>query len=524
MPKLRDRIARLLLANTPSPVEKPSEDDKAAQEAGSYVSPWFGKVDMRIGTYNRDRIPQSTYDLMECDPIIALALEIRTLALVGIDWSVNGPNPRVNKYIQAVLEPIMPTIIRNCAHRGAARGCAPVELVWESAPSVISYMPTSGRPATSTAPSPVTVNMADEIPGSAEDQPATDRGPGTPTIKPSEITETVTGYRIAKFKPLSLTQVYEILMDGNENFAGFRCVTPNVDLRVEEGSCFLFTHNPWPSLSPFYGQGDFRRVYDAWYRKQFLDDCYLNYLQRFATPTTIVTYPEGATADGTNNKDVADSIALQLTKGGAATCTLPAALSDEPQWSVDFKEPQNARKLYDDALNFYNQQMLRGMLIGDKMVTSVGAVGSYALSQTHFDVFILAVQGLLAEILNSINKQLVPLIVRYTFGPDEPSPMVESPGVSDHNREVLEQLLVPALRSGSMHIDVSSVADRLGLPIVSATERPMRSNVVVNQPTNPSQGTQPMNAEEQARAALVQLAEAAQALRLTLAGETDALD
>ncbi len=593
------------------PIKSPSTEDKAAQQAGSYSTPWFGNVDARIGSYSQDKISQDTYDLMEADPVVGLALEIKTLALVPVEWSVSGPNPRTNAYVQAVLEPIMPSIIRNCVHRGAARGALPVELVWEWAKTSVSYVPNADptdelvsqgwpelptdagwpdtakavavpgsvpeAPADAATPASKAETMAEGLqldgtttnsnssdwrmvqpgantdkqgypgPGEADDQGSTEGAfnvfPFIPRRKAQTdpIDEIVEGYRIAKFKPLSLKQVYSILMDGNENFAGFRCVSPNVDLKVEDGSCFLYVHNPWPSISPFYGQADLRRAYDAWYRKNFLDDCFMNYLQRFATPPVLVKFPEGSTG-GVDNKTIADGIALSLSSGGAVTASIPVSDPTSPQWSIEIVTPtagSNGHDVYQVALDYYNTQILRGMLMGDKTATTSGGASGMnagAIAETHFDVFVMGEQGLLQEVMTAINKQIVPLIVRYTFGEDEPSPQVESFGIADKDKDKMMDLLAAALRGGAstVELDVAALAERYGVPIKVKTQEPLKvsetiqgtsvpvmpgspqaeapaesidSAPVVSAPTDPGSGTASIDASEGALAAMIKRTE-----------------
>ena len=572
MPSWLDRLRNAGLAFAGGASSTPSTEDTVAQEAGSHAGPQWGNTDARIGTYNLDTIAQDTYDLMEADPVIGLGLELRTLGLTASDWSCQGPDPKVAAYVEAVLEPIMPTLLRNCVFHGALRGCLPAELVWEKATTNVSYkespvedpktgalVDADGKPwdhfqnAAPAAPpdgsAPAQLALAADpaakesvdpeagaevqgdnnspAPKDAANIAAIAKAVGAPKPPPppppapkiaksKTVEEDIEGWKFAKFKPLSLKQVYAILIDGQENFCGFRCVTPNVDLRVEDSACFLFSHNPWPSISAFWGRPDGRRVYDAWYRKQYLEDCYVQYLQRFATPVTTIKYPEGETRTGDQNKDIADGIGLLLTQGGAATVSIPQREGlDVAQWGIEFQEAANAEDLYEKALLYYNTQMFRGMLIPDRMVTGEGATGSYAMSKTHRDVFMMAEDGLMAEVLNAINKQLVPLIVSNTFGEDVPMPQIVSTGLSEQKQMMLEQVLLAVLggKAQATDIDMDALADNLGIPLAQQD----LSATTSNDPTQPEKGTAAIDAAESGlRDNIVQLSERVQAMRMRL--------
>ena len=466
-----------------------------AHVAGSYALSFWGNTQARIGTYNQDSISQATYDLMMTDPHVALCADLKRLALMSIEHAVEGPNPRVNAYVDACFSTMKPAVLRYCADQGALRGTLPAELVWEYAPTSITYKVKDENQSTGPAAQDVVVPLNPKV------------------------TEMIEGWRLAKFKPLSLLNLVSILEDGMENLAGLRCVTPSVDLPVEECAVFLFSHNLRSSLSSYmswFGEGELKRVYDAWYRKQVLQDAFMVWMQRMATPPAIVNYPPGSTADGDvatidTNSAKANDVGKTLRDGAATFVTLPGReIAGEPitsvaQWQVEFAKVPDAHNYYIDAFNWYNSQIAHGLLVTDKMATAEGATGSYSLSQTTLETFLMAIDGLAEEVLSAVNKQLVPNLVANTFGDSEPTPTITTPGLSEKKSKLLLQLIPMMARSGLITVDPEAVEDITGLPIMANTPP---SAVVTQQPTNPSAGTAAVDAAEgEARSALVELAE-----------------
>ena len=503
----------------------PNQTDQVAHVAGSLSSAIFGDITQRIGTYKTNGLDQATYDQMMRDPQVALASELRKLTLLTILGSLDskGSDPVVREYVMAVLRPIMPAILRYCADQGTLRGTLPAELVWENASTLITYVPeespdtdeeyADGDPGDPNPPA------TEFVAQQAKPLPDALRVAGGVDNKPAPVNATVQGWRIAKFKPLSLTNIIAILQDGLENFAGFRVVTPSVDILVEDAACFLYSHNlrtSYGSYMSWFGEGDLERVYDAWFRKQVMLDAYSLYLQRLATPPTIVSFPQDrTTAEGPvdTNQKRALGIVDDLMNGGSAGITLPKTDdATAAQWDVVFASVPDAGMVYERALDRFNGEIFHGLIMTDKMATADGATGSYALAETHLDAFIMGVQGISEEILSAINKQLVPQIVNLTFGPDVAAPEITSAGLMDRKQEIIEQLLVPALRSGKIDFDYDALATMSGLPI-----KGQQTGIVVSDPLDPSKGTAAVDASETTRKAMVELAEAAQAVKLELA-------
>lgn len=445
----------------------PTTDDKALSASGSTVQAIFGDTEKRIGVYNPDRIPEKTYDAMMRHFQVRYGMQIRTLLLTAPEWTCAGPDPLVAAYVRDVIEAIRIRLIRSCVRKGAGRGMAPFALVWERAETEVSYLETDA-------------------------------------LEPTQ--KVVGGYRIRKCKSLQRANVAEILVNGVEDFAGFKLVTPSsTELLVERGECFVFTHdfedgNHW-------GEGDLRAAYDPWYRQQVMWDQWCRYIERFATPPVKVKHPIGKASDGTDYADLASALAASFL-GENATATLPQPEGkEEPGWDVEFMsmQTQQGGATFREALEWHDRAILRAVLMPDTAATQQQDTGSLALSQTHFDVMTLINDGLLDEIVDAVNRQLVPMIVRYTFGADTALPTVSTVGLTDETRAMLQRVLDAAMQKGiDPGIDFAAIAERLGLPVHAAETGATTDEAV---------------AASEARDALVAVREQAQALRLKLAVE-----
>jgi hypothetical protein len=104
------------------------------------------------------------------------------------------------------------------------------------------------------------------------------------------------------------------------------------------------------------------------------------------------------------------------------------------------------------------------LLIPDTIFSQSGITGSLALSATHLDSFLMGEDGILNEIVAAYNDQIVPRIVRYTFGPNAKIPMLVTQGLTDEAKIFASDLFKEAVRANQVAVEWDKVADRLGIP------------------------------------------------------------
>jgi hypothetical protein len=467
----RQTFRTWLYADAPA---APSTEDKAASSAASPVASQFGDTTARIGTYNLERIPESTFDKMCRHFQVRFGVAIRELLLTAPEWSVRGADPRIDAYVAAVLESVRVKLVRACVRTGAMRGAATFEPLYEHAVTSVEYPGENGEP----------------------------------------VTEDVEGYRLRKLKTIARSNIRSILIDGVENLAGVEVNVPSgAKLLVERGECFVFSHNA-DDAGSYWGAGDLISAYDPWYRQQVIWDQAVRYTERFATPPTVAYHPPGQASDGSENSEHARRV-VDGFMGANATATLPLGSDGEGKlyktWDVEFKAvTTSASADFIAMLEYHDRAILRGVLVPDTVATQQQSTGSLALSNTHMDVLTLIEDGLLDEILDAVNAQLVPNIVRYTFGADAPVPRVESVGLTNERVAKLQAVFDKALEKGYVtNLDVDALADTLGVPVAEQTEAP----------TEPVEG-EPLDAST--RAAMVAMREAAQDVRMKLAAGGEA--
>ena len=451
-----------------SGAESPSTIDQGAQRTGSLAQASWGSVDVRIPTFSLDDLPQDVYDKMERHPMVGLAVELKANVISRQGVKFIHDDPRVAAVCEAVWRPHHRTYIRNATRTGLNRGFCPFENVWSPALGTIhiSYQPKS-------------------------------QDTGVPDVQNESlppVQENFEGRLLAKLKPLQPRNVFGILIDGVENFCGYRLISPaNATLRVEQGSCTHFTHNArWGN---FFGEAELRRAYEAWYWQNILTLQWMRFFGRLASPVPVITFPAGyVTPDGKSAESIAREMGARLVKGDLPIITLPATGDlSQAQWAVDFQEIK-AEADFLKAIEYFNAQILRALLMPDSVATTQGLSANRSIGEVHQDSFYAACDGYIEELVSPIEKQVAPLITLYNFGPDVVPPTVEIPPLDSDRKETMRQVAVMAARGGKLPIDWSAL-EELGIPI-DRSALGAQGTSETQDPTSPDKGSSTIDAEQ----------------------------
>lgn len=422
MPQWTRRISRLItLADAPAaPVALPTtppEGERAGH--GRTMTGTLGNVEDRIGTYNPERISQGTFAKMERHFTIRIGLALIYLPLLKVGRSYVGPDPVVNAFVKAVIDPVWGSLLKSCARTGVSRGCAPHELVFEHEDRI---------------------SIVD-----AE----------------NDLDTLMAGWTIAKVKDIDPASLQAITVDGLENFAGYKLGAPSgVELDAEK--CFHFTNEL--AFGNWWGTSRLVGAYDPWYRHVLLWDQSMRYMERRGTPATHVSFPPGEDQDGRPNSQVAAAIAGGITTDDVAFWT-PSVKQGDPGWDISYVKDDQRAQGFLEMLNAHAAWMLRSLLVPDEIVAS-NEVGSQAKATVHADMFTDGEEGLLADICDAVNDQIIPRIVRYNFPPGTTPPRIVPAAMGDAEKLFASEVFKLAVTGGQAPLAMGKLADMVGIPVL----------------------------------------------------------
>lgn len=411
---IRDWAIRQLAGEQPSP-----ETGEKAGHGSGLVSAYFGDVMARIGTYAPDKVSFAKMRKMERDPTIQACLKLNELALRAVQWDCEGPDPMQAEYAKTALSGVWSSLVRSCAH-GVAEGCAPNEIVWERRDLTVE-------------------GEGEEVVG-------------------------VTGWVPTKIKDIDPSSLLSVEVDGLGNFAGYKLTEPpSGELDAEKA--FHFANDL--RYGNFWGTPRLSAAYDPWYGRGILQALYLRYMEKRVVEAVHVSYPEGTSGDPPEaNADIAGRLAKGFQSTDTAMWTPESANPEDPGWKIsligDGTQRSAVAAAFLSGMAMFDRRMLYALLTPEKVLN--GDAGAYALSETHKDIFFMCVEGSVADIAETVNDQLIPRIMRYTFG-DVPVPRLTTAGLTAEAKTLLGEVFKIAVQSGAASVDYDSLAERLGIPV-----------------------------------------------------------
>jgi len=180
----------------------------------------------------------------------------------------------------------------------------------------------------------------------------------------------------------------------------------------------IVSYNPSDDNSEsIYGESDFRAAYRYYFSNDVIQRFWNIYLEKFGQPTIMGRYTTGM------KKDKQDDYLNILKNIQADTAVvLPEGLTAEY-----LEASRKGDAGYKNAFDTNNAMIARSLLVGS-LLMDTGDKGSYALSKTHFDIFIYVLDYLGQETEDTIiNEQIIKRIIDFNFAnPKYPSFKFES--------------------------------------------------------------------------------------------------
>jgi len=169
----------------------------------------------------------------------------------------------------------------------------------------------------------------------------------------------------------------------------------------------LFTYNPNDDDSDsIYGESDFRAAYRYYFSNDIIQRFWNIYLEKFGQPTVIGRYPTGT-------PKLKQDEYLEILKNiqTNTAITMPVGLEAEL-----LEATRRGDAGYKEAFDCNNNMIARSLLVGSLIMDTGEQQGSYALSKTHFDIFIYVLNYLGIETEDTIiREQIIKRLIDFNF-------------------------------------------------------------------------------------------------------------
>ena len=421
--------------NSPPTTELTSHGGKLSE---FYAGRW-------LGVWNPEGVTYDTFDKMRQHPQIAAGLAAIKLPILATNWTVSCQDEDIAAFCYQTLRPLWRGLVRSSL-TAIDYGVAFHEKVWE----------------------------IKELSLKREDKEGN--------------TKTFYNRQAAVYKKLKSLhpQWIRILIDGIDNFGGIHQQFRGNDVDLKPNKVFVFTHAKGENFGNLYGTSRLKNIYDIWYWWMALSQFMMRYFERRASPAVVVRTPIGKSKEGKEHSLTGFEMGKALIND--MVVTLPSKLGSDgktPLWDIDYLQDQPRGELFVSALNSLEIKMLRGLFVPERVLTQDLRTGSYALSRTHFNIFIMELDGLVADLEDHFTRYVVRPLVEYNFGATAPQAFVEMERLSQQRREFLAKVFFEMAKSGMVAPALKEIARELKIPIDESSPKPPEKEAPEEEKTPP---------------------------------------
>ena len=176
----------------------------------------------------------------------------------------------------------------------------------------------------------------------------------------------------------------------------------------------------------------------------------MTFLERLGSPTLY---------GKTNNETSRDELLLAFDDVSDGTTGLVVDVEDD----VGVLESNHRGETFFQTLQYCDNQIFRRYYLGNLLLGDNSQTGTYAQSQTQLEFGQIIFDGILEEIANCFQKQIINPIVEWNFGDVKLAPTMSFDKFTTGNLESLFNLLSPLFEKGVVDTENKAVQDSIAL-------------------------------------------------------------
>ena len=225
----------------------------------------------------------------------------------------------------------------------------------------------------------------------------------------------------------------------------------------------------------WYGRSDLRSVYRYYIMKATIENMANVYFESKVQPKTIWRYPSGMPD---NVKQ--DLLDLADDKVSMTSWLVPYFNNDAASPDIFYETLEassNVAVNYEDYLEYCDNQIATGLLVGNLILGQGAKVGAFALSKTQFDVFITSLQMIGTQLEDLWYESVILPFYRLNFGANALPCRFQFAKLIDDNMAKSQMIL--ALTNAGVNIASDEIRDMLDLP--ADVKLPTKEDIITNE-------------------------------------------
>ena len=243
----------------------------------------------------------------------------------------------------------------------------------------------------------------------------------------------------------------EVLVDGKTGvYTGLRYA---YDQTLKAEKTWLVTHDK--EFGHLLGTAVIDNSHNAWY---WCDIMYLfcnRYYERKASPPIKGRAP--AVVEDNNGEpipgvDLFGQMLESLISEGVIV--LPSELNEgqtgqkgQFAWDCEYMIDDKRGEMFIRYIEHLQTLKLRGILLPEMVVERGADAGTFGMAKAHTDTFVEMLTLILEEVLQHINRWLIPDLVMHNFGPNAPPCTIETLVKIGERKDLLEEILLEVIKA-----------------------------------------------------------------------------
>lgn len=236
--------------------------------------------------------------------------------------------------------------------------------------------------------------------------------------------------------------------DDDGNLTAIHQVSQDGEVDIPINKCLLYSYNSLYDEKEGHGLlYDFLPIVDD---KEHVMDWLMTYAEKNEAPTLY-----GKTSNPASRDEMLQSFE-DISEG---TVGITIGIDDE----VGVLESSHRGETFFSILQYKDNQIFRRMFIGNLLLGDNSQTGTYAQSQTQLEFGNMVFDGILEEIANNIQMQIINPIIEFNYGSNVKPPIISFEKFSKGDMEKLFNIIKPLMDSGVVDSENSAVQESLAL-------------------------------------------------------------
>lgn len=161
----------------------------------------------------------------------------------------------------------------------------------------------------------------------------------------------------------------------------------------------------------------------------------------------------------TDNPISSEELLSAFDDVAAGTTGIAVGINDE----LGILESSHNGETYFSTLAYKDNQIFRRMFIGNLLLGDNSQTGTYAQSQTQLEFGNMVFDGILSEIANVLQEQVIDPIVEFNFGKNVKAPLISFDKFSSGDMQKLFSILTPLMSNGVVDSENDAVQEAVNL-------------------------------------------------------------